>query len=274
MLALADMNEVRAILPRHAFSARDAARAGDMWRLFQEVAIEASTQQGWPPMRYRAARTAFVMRTMTVRHHLEANYGEPLDAITWVARMRREMLSTREIRVRSTRGAVASATQEWVHVSDSLEPMRGSRELLDAFPEEPGPAGEAEVILPPTARTIEPSAPHVFAFRAWWTWMDPLDHVNHPAYVDFCDEAISIAMKRAGLPPLMLAPVAESITFRSAIEADQEARVESVPKGWTDDGAAVIAHRILVGERLCAIATTVRRVLAECGPSTLVEILR
>lgn len=269
------MNEVQLTLPRHSFSARDAARAGDVWRLFQEVAVDASTQQGWSPMRYRAAGTAFVMRTMTVRHHLEATYGEPLTGLTWVARMRREMLSTREVRVRSARGAIASAKQEWVHVSDGvITPVRAPRALLDAFPEESGPEGDVEVAMPAIARTVEAREPNVFTFRAWWTWMDPLDHVNHPAYVDFCDEALSVAMRRAGLAPIALAPVAEEVTFRSAVGADEETRVESVPRGWTDDGAAVIAHRILVGERLCATATTVRRVLGEDGPSSLVEVVR
>lgn len=269
------MNEVQLTLPRHSFSARDAARAGDVWRLFQEVAVDASTQQGWSPMRYRAEGTAFVMRTMTVRHHLEATYGEPLTGLTWVARMRREMLSTREVRVRSARGAIASAKQEWVHVSDGvITPVRAPRALLDAFPEEPGPEGDVEVAMPAVARAVDAREPDVFAFRAWWTWMDPLDHVNHPAYVDFCDEAISIAMRRAGLAPIALAPVAEEVTFRSAVGADEETRVESVPRGWTDDGAAVIAHRILVGDRLCATATTVRRILGEAGPSSLVEIVR
>lgn len=269
------MNEVELRLPRHSFSARDAARAGDVWRLFQEVAVDASTQQGWPPLRYRAEKNAFVMRTMTVRHHLEAIYGEPLRGLTWVARMRREMLSTREVRVRSARGAIASARQEWVHVADGvLAPVRAPRSLLDAFPEESGPEGDVPVIMPTVARRIEPRAPHVFTFRAWWTWMDPLDHVNHPAYVDFCDEAISVAMRRAGMAPIALVPVAEEVTFRSGVVGDEEARVETVPQGFTEDGAAVIAHRILVGDRLCTTATTVRRVLGEDGPSSLIDMLQ
>ena len=113
----------------------------------------------------------------------------------------------------------------------------------------------------------------VMPFRAWWTWMDPLDHVNHPQYVDFCDEAISVAMKQAGIAPLSLVPVAEEVTFRSGVEGGEEARVESVARGWTSDGAAVIAHRVLVGERLCATATTVRRVLGEIGESSLCEVI-
>ena len=69
-------------LPRHAFSARDAARAGDLWRAFQEAAVGASSRAGWSARRFSEAGTAFVVRTMTVRHHRETYYGEPLHAPT------------------------------------------------------------------------------------------------------------------------------------------------------------------------------------------------
>src|SRR5690606_37881573 len=75
-------------LPRNAFSARDAARAGDLWRAFQEVAVGASTRAGWSARRFSEAGTAFVVRTMSVRHARETYYGEPLHARTWVCRFR------------------------------------------------------------------------------------------------------------------------------------------------------------------------------------------
>jgi acyl-CoA thioesterase FadM len=268
------MFETIAMLPRHAFSARDAARAGDVWRLFQEIAVEASAAGGWPPSRYRAERNAFVVRSMIVQHHLEATYGERLEGRTWVSRMRREMLSTRELRVRSARGPVATARQEWVHVTGALEPSRAPRSLIDAFlPEQPqddagGPS------LPAIARALPEHAPHVFRFRAWWTWMDPLDHANHPAYVDFCDEAIAVAAHAAGLPPVAVTPIAEELTFRSGLGGGEDARVESVVSGFTAGGDAVIAHRVLAGERLCANGTTVRRLLGETGDSALAAAIR
>jgi acyl-CoA thioesterase FadM len=265
----APMIEWTTLLPRHAFSARDAARAGDLWRLFQEVAVEASTRCGWPPMRYREEGNAFVVRSVCAHHFLEAAYGEPLHCATWVSRMRREMFSTREIRVRSARGAISAARQEWVHVSASLQPMRAPRALLDAFPEETAPEGDLPVALPAVVTPIDPRPPHVFTFRAWWTWMDPLDHVNHPAYVDFCDEAIAIALRRAGLSPRDVVPIAEEATFRSGIVGDEEVCVQSVARGFTADGAVVIGHRISVGDRLCATLTTVRRLLGEQGKSQI-----
>ena len=36
-------------LPRNAFTAREAPRAGDIWRLCQDAATLASIRSGWPP---------------------------------------------------------------------------------------------------------------------------------------------------------------------------------------------------------------------------------
>lgn len=268
------MIETSPSLSRHSFSARDAARAGDVWRLCQDVAVEASTRCGWPPLRYREEQNAFVVRSMIVVHHAEALYGEPLVGTTWVSRMRREMLSTREVRIRAARGPIATARQEWVHVGATLEPTRAPSALLEAFRPEEGPPGDRPPELPAIATPIEPQrAPRVFSFRAWFTWMDPLDHVNHPAYVDFCDEAISVAMHEAGLSPVSLAPVAEELTFRAGVGPGDAVRVESHALGWTSEGHAVIAHRILAGDALAASGKTVRCIVGEEGPSALGRLL-
>ena len=120
-------------LPRHAFSVRDAARAGDIWRCFQEAAVEGSTRCGWPPSRYREEGSAFVVREMTVVHHREPSYGQPLDVMTWVANFRRGILTTREIRLSFEGQPVAAASQEWVHVTEGLKPVRASAECQAAF---------------------------------------------------------------------------------------------------------------------------------------------
>lgn len=240
-------------MPRHAFSARDAARAGDVWRCFQEAAVEASTRAGWPPQRYRQTGSAFVVRTMTVRHVREAEYGERTRARTWVSRFRRDMFSTRQIRLFGEKGPVAAATQEWVYVTAALEPTRGGEALLSAFPiHEEDPSVEMpgfEAIEAPTRR---------FAFEAWYTAMDPLDHVNHPAYVDFCDEATCRQMASRGLSPVALSPVAETLTFRAGLGPAEPAVVETTPVGRTAEGHLVLKHKVLRGDAVCADGTTVR----------------
>jgi acyl-CoA thioesterase FadM len=271
------MFETRAHIPRHAFSVRDAARAGDVWRAFQEIAVDASTAAGWPPIRYRDEGTAFIVRTMTVRHALEPYYGEPLRGRSWISRMRRDMFSTREVRIVSEeRGPIAAARQEWVHVSAALEPTRGSPALLAAFPVEPLEAvGDDPLapVLPEVVEKIADAPTHSFELEAWWTWMDPLDHANHPAYLDWCDEALCRVLHARGVAPVALAPVAEEITYRAGAEGGQRVRVESRLTGRTGEGHAVIAHKIFAADVLSATATTVRRLHGEGDAGRLVGIL-
>lgn len=242
------------LLPRHAFSVRDAARAGDIWRAFQEVAVEGSSRAGWPPLRYRAEGVAFVVRTMTVEHGLEALYGEPLQAQTWVRRFRRDTFSTREVRLTSSRGLIAKGTQEWVHVNQQLQPCRASRAFIDAFPVV-SREGDPSARMPEA--TDEPGSERIFEFETWFTWMDPLDHVNHPAYVDFCDEALARVAVAAGLRPVDLRPRAETVTYSRGIVAPERVRVVTRRVGRAED-ATVFEHRVFVGSTLCAKARTVR----------------
>jgi acyl-CoA thioesterase FadM len=250
-------------LPRHAFSARDAARAGDVWRAFQEIAVDASTSAGWPPSRYRDERVAFIVRSMVVVHAREAFYGERLRGCTWVSRMRREMFSTREVRIDGERGPLAAARQEWVHVAavSGLEPARGSAALLAAFPAVASPEGDVTPSMPPIATPIDLAPPHVFELDAFYTQMDPLDHANHPAYVDWADEALSRALAASGVAPIALVPVAEEATFKSGVVAAERVRVETIARGLTASGDVVCDHRVNVGDRVCATLTTARRLI-------------
>lgn len=256
-----------ASLPRHAFSTRDAARAGDVWRAFQEVAVEASTRAGWPPLRYREEDVAFVMRSMTVVHAREVLYGERLDATTWVRSFRRGIFSSREVRLRSERGAIASASQTWVHVRATrddrghwkLVPDRAPASLEAAFPVHDA-AGEqgAPVTLP--AFEARAGQTHELEVEAWITSMDPLDHVNHPAYVDWADEHTSRLVRRAGLDPVDLAPVAESATYHRGVQALERARIRTRVVGIAPEGV-VQEHAVDVDDQRCAAVTTVRRLL-------------
>jgi acyl-CoA thioester hydrolase len=242
-------------LSRHAFGPRERARAGHLWRLFQDAALEGSTRRGWPPARYRAIGGSFVVRRMVVVHHREAVFGDPIRARTWVSTFRRGMFSDREIRLSSTTadGArpLASATQQWVYVAaPELKPSRAPEEMVASF--DPGDLpGDERPALPP----IEAPAPEA-TFRAaletWFTAMDPLAHANHPAYVDWADEALSRWMARAGVDPHGLVPVAEEVVFRSGIVAPEPARVELSRVGQTA-GAAVLRGLVRGGDdRVCA----------------------
>ncbi len=199
-------------IPRHACSPRDAARAGDLWRLVQEVAVHDSEVCGWPPQRYRALGTGFVVREMVGVHHREAKYGEALPSDTWIAETRRDMLMRRETRISN----VLSCSVEWVHIGRDGGPERAPTELAAAFPVRP----TSPTAMPPHA-PIDPVELPAFHLTPWWTEMDPMGHTNHPRYVDWADEAISRWLVAEGKDALAMIPVAERVRFRgSALAAD------------------------------------------------------
>jgi len=263
-------------LPRHSFSPRDVARPGSLWRACQDAAVDASVAGGWPPERYRVAETAFVVREMTVLHHRESTYGEPLTARTWVSRLRRQLLSTREVRISSAAGPIASATQEWVHVSAELKPLRASPEMVDAFPTREDLGGSVTM---PVFEAIEGAPVHRSTLRPWHTWMDPLNHVNHPMYVDFADEALARVAVAAGIPEYSVKSVAEMATFRVGVSADAEVEVQSQLTGTTEAGAVAVSHRIVgkaadgAGDILYAQVVTVRT-LSEAAPRLRESLMR
>lgn len=241
-------------LPRNAFTALEVPRAGDMWRLCQDAATLASIRVGWPPARFRTERVAFIVYRMTMLHEAPTPYGAVLDVKTWVSRLRRRTLCTRELRIRQGQARVAAATQEWVHVDfDSLKPKQGTLEAAAAFPEIDI---EPSISMP----EYEPSdgARREFRFTMWQTWADPLAHANHPAYVDWCDEASSVHMSAAGLDPLLLRPLAETVTYRSAVLPGEEVLVQTKRIGVIGSDAVVLQHSIETEKGRAAEAVTVR----------------
>jgi acyl-CoA thioesterase FadM len=261
-------------LSRHAFGPRERARAGHLWRLFQDAAIEGSSRRGWPPARYREIGSGFVVRRMLVVHHSEAVFGDAITARTWVANFKRGMFSDREIRLDATPDGgsprpLASATQQWVYVTaPALKPSRAPDGMVESFA--PGDLdGDARPALPPVESEL-PEAVFRIELETWFTAMDPLAHANHPAYVDWADEALSRWIARAGGDPHGLVPVAEEVTFRSGIVAPEPARVELVRHGRSARG--VVFRGLVRGgdDRVCA-ELVLHRTTAD-GPEPLLSL--
>ena len=252
-------------LPRNAFTAREVPRAGDVWRLCQDAATLASIRSGWPPARFRAEGVFFVVYRMVVLHEAETPYGEVLDASTWVSRLRRRTLSTREVRVRAGGELVAAATQEWVHVdSETFKPKQGSEESAAAFP---------PVDLEPSVKFPKfeerPGAQSVFQFQMWQTWADPLAHANHPAYIDWCDEATSRRMVEAGIEPTLLRPVAEQVTFRDSVMPGEQVTVRTERVGVFGGNAVVLKHHLETARGSAADVTSIRTLAPESGDALI-----
>ena len=255
------------MLPRNAFTAREVPRAGDMWRLCQDVATLASIRAGWPPSRFREEKVVFIVYRMTMVHDWPTPYGAVLDTKTWVSKLRRRTLSTREVRVQSGGRRVAAATQEWVHVDfDTMKPKQGTREAAAAFPEVDI---EPSIDLPEFEEA--PGASDDLRFTMWQTWADPLEHANHPAYVDWCDEATSRRIHRAGIDPVLLRPIAERVSFKSAVLPGEEVVVQTKRVGVIGAEAVVLHHHLETERGPAAEATTVRG-LAEGSSEALISV--
>ena len=115
------------MLPRNAFTPRDAARAGDVWRTCQDAAVWGSSRRGWTPKRYRDETFGFIVRRMVVVHHRELAFGDPVVVETWVSTFLRGMITSREIRLTVGGEAAVSATQEWVFVAVEGANVRPTR---------------------------------------------------------------------------------------------------------------------------------------------------
>ncbi len=259
-------------VPRNAFSPRDAARAGDLWRVCQDAAVLGSTRRGWTPRRYREEACGFLVRRMAVRHHAPLTFGDSVAARTWVSSFLRGMITHREIRLAGANGPVASATQEWIFIAlegGQVRPVRAPESVTATFVvEDHGPS-----VVVPAASAPPGAATATFSFAAWFGWMDPLGHANHPQYVDWCDEALARALAPR-CSAFDLVPVGEEVTFRSGVIAPERVTVHTALIGLDAAGDAVFAHRVL-GEdgRLCATATLVRRA-ADGGGAALVDAFR
>jgi acyl-CoA thioesterase FadM len=248
------------------------ARAGDIWRLFQEAAVRASVDVGWSGQRFIDEGVGFIVSRMTVIHHRELAYGEPVDGRTWIRDWRRSTLSRREVRLSVAEEAIADATQQWVHValntdSGGITPTRASEALLASFP-----SLDVDVPMVRMPEVVSPvrSAPHVFSFDVWHTWMDPFAHVNHPVYVDWADEAIARQMIAVGLDPQRIVPVADQVRFKRGLTGGTSVTLETQIQGLTSSGDVVLRHRVdTVDGQTAADVITVRRLHGERQPDWL-----
>lgn len=249
------IDEVSLLVPRHALSPRHLVRAGEVWRLLQIAAVESSTRRGWPSERYQAEGTGFIVSRMTVRHHRQLTSADRPTAKTWVRDFRRGIISRREIRLCVGEEEVAATTQQWVHIdSIKMTPARASAEMIASFATHD--TDDPAIKLPTVTKCDGPT--WTFSFRCWHSWMDVLSHVNHPAYIDWCDEAIMQQLATLGADPQDLIPLAEEVRFRRGVQAGEAVVVTSTLVG-TAGSDAVIEHTITTDGAAAASATTVRR---------------
>lgn len=256
-------------LSRHAYNPRDRARAGDLWRIFQDAAVLGSSACGWDPQRYREAQVAFVVRSETAVHARNPVFGERLQVETWVSDFRGGRFSNRQVRVTADGEPISACTQEWLHVrTPELRIARASAELrADLSVDSRG----GDVVFPEVRSPWSASGSTQHGFAPTFGEMDPLGHANHPRYVDWCDEALSHALAEAGLDPHGCTPLAEQVHWKAGVEAPESVTIDTVCEGLTADGHPVFSHAIRLGDgRIAATARTVRT--HDAGSSALAAL--
>lgn len=244
-------------LPRSGVSPRQVARAGDVWRLLQEVAVDGSEAAGHPPEQCRAEGIGFLISEMAVHHHAEIRYGPRLEGTTWVHEIRRETFFSRAVSLSGDGVLLAEANQRWVHIAlgpAGPRPTRASARIVEAFRSEGVPA--TPLVQEPPVQRPHPGRPFSFSFQPWHTWMDALGHANHPATIDWCDEAISRRLQYQNLDPTKVVPLGEKVRFRRGVFARDRLTVTLTRLGW--------------GHRGVVFAAEVRRAADSTAPSEVV----
>lgn len=246
-------------LPRHSFTPREVARASDLWRSCQDVALEASIRHGWPPQRYLDIGGGYLMRQMTVIHERELGPMTQLYGRTWVAENRRDMVSVRQIRLYDHPSAtepVLKAVQQWAYVDRKEGLKRAPAELVNSFPL----LKHNEALdLPAIPVPVIGTKSHAYDFYCWHIWRDSMGHLNHPDYVDICDEGILRRLSDLGLATEHMESRGERVLYRQSINAGDTVTVETFLEGILSDEECRFRHELKVKGKLCAEAWTWRR---------------
>jgi acyl-CoA thioester hydrolase len=166
----------------------------------QEAAIEASADAGFGPAWYREQGTSWVIRRLSIRYHLPAQYADELEVSTWISDVRR-VSSTREYLITRTRdGArVARARVNWVYLDSSTGGLsRLPAEMAAAFE----PTEEKEELGIRLTRPEQPADAHRYrSTRRVQTYeLDTARHVNHAVYLNWVEQAYFDALRAAGHP--------------------------------------------------------------------------
>jgi acyl-CoA thioester hydrolase len=86
-------------------------------RWMQDIAVEHSAARGWPLDRYRATRTAWVVRSHSIEYLRPAFAGDVLSLVTWVADLRPRSSLRKYLVWRGSDGhLLARAETLWVFV--------------------------------------------------------------------------------------------------------------------------------------------------------------
>lgn len=169
-------------------------------RYMQETALDASAAVGYDEARYEQLGHIWLIRETQIEYLHPLRFGDSVEVKTWVGDFRR-VRSRRyyELRNAASEELVAQGSTDWVYIDRAtLRPARVPPEMVAAFapdglpdpaPRDPFPAAP----LPP---------PGAFTLRrpVEWRDIDPEQHVNNAAYLNYMEECGIQAVASFGWP--------------------------------------------------------------------------
>lgn len=163
-------------------------------RLFQETAMRATTNAGYPNNWFTEHKSVWVVHEMILEHLRPIHYPNELEISTWLSDMQRVRTHREYIaRDAATQDIVARARSHWAHLSsETLAPLRIPTEIGDRF----APNGVRAIPrLEPRAYRMPSTPPKSFRTRrrALHYEADAMQHVNNTVYFDWIEETVAEA---------------------------------------------------------------------------------
>jgi acyl-CoA thioesterase FadM len=198
-------------------------RASGFLRWAQDLTWRHSESSGFDRAWYSARRLTWLIRAVQLDIVEQVAYGSDVRVSTEVVGFRRVWARRRSQFERPDTGRTcALALIDWVLLNERGRPVRVPAEIESRFPAPSTVYTPLRVELrPPPAD----AAQRRFAPRA--SEVDPMGHVNNAAYLDYVDEQLTIAGRRADARRVPR-------RYRAEFLLPTDASTELVGHGWAD----------------------------------------
>ena len=222
-------------------------RASGFLRYAQDLAWVHSESAGFGRAWYAERRLTWLIRAVELELLDGVRYGDTIDASTEVLGLRRVWARRRsEFDPHGGQRTVAVATTDWVLVGERGAPVRVPHEIVGAFYDSDGIDAAFTPLRVALGAAPTDAATHEFEARR--SELDPMNHVNNAAYIDYLDEHLA-AIGRSST--LRQHPRRYRLEFAASAEPGSRlvARAWENEAGWSwrldeDSGRELVRGRV------------------------------
>jgi len=198
-------------------------------RFMQEAGIEASNALGFDAEKYKSLNRTWLPRMTEIEFLQPIRSGDSIDVLTWVHSARRvQSRRMYEFRKWGEEELCARAHTDWVFIDRNKGiSVTIPVELMKNF------LPEATSITRQRFPEVPASPQDIFKVKrpVEWRDVDPMQHLNNAAYVDYAQECTAQVSKAYGLPPrkwieMNLTFIARRTLIEYLIPAELDAELE------------------------------------------------